>query len=86
MSNAGPIQNEQPSTVTRGTLPRVATVAADSIRAPLQFVGFWAAVAMPFLYVPVLLGNVGGSELTVFAVLVVCHVAALVLGHGHNRD
>ncbi|WP_049986216.1 hypothetical protein [Halobellus rufus] len=51
---------------------------------PLRFVAFWTAVALPFLYVPLLLGGLDGSEPTVFFALFSANVVALVVGHGYG--
>ncbi|KAB1187783.1 MULTISPECIES: hypothetical protein [Haloferax] len=56
------------------------------VAAPLRFVGFWAAVALPFLYVPLLFGGLEASELTVFVALVALNALALVIGHNYARS
>ncbi|ELZ96766.1 hypothetical protein C440_03293 [Haloferax mucosum ATCC BAA-1512] len=66
------------------------------VTAPVRFVGFWAAVALPFLYLPLLVGglsetvtlsaNLSGNELTVFVALVTLNVVALVIGHDYARS
>ncbi|WP_458187801.1 hypothetical protein [Haladaptatus sp. NG-WS-4] len=55
------------------------------IAPPVQFLGFWAAVSLPFLYAPLLFDGLVGTELTVFVGLLVFHVVALVVGHGYRR-
>ncbi|WP_410766790.1 hypothetical protein [Haloferax sp. DFSO60] len=55
------------------------------VTAPFRFVGFWAAVALPFLYLPLLFNGLGNSEITVFTALVALNVVALVVGHNHAR-
>ncbi|WP_458210666.1 hypothetical protein [Haladaptatus sp. NG-SE-30] len=62
-----------------------ATMARRVIAPPVQFLGFWAAVSIPFLYLPLLPGGLPGTELTVFVSLLAFHVAALVIGHGYRR-
>jgi hypothetical protein len=57
----------------------------DVLTTPLRFVAFWAAVALPFLYVPLLAGGLEGQQATVFAGLLLANVVALVLGHEHGR-
>ena len=54
---------------------------------PLQAAGFWAAVGLPFIYVPLVLQGLETTEvqLTV-AVLLALHVLALVLGRQYNTD
>lgn len=55
------------------------------VTVPLRFVGFWAAVFMPFLYLPLLTKGLTTSETPVFVGLLLFHVVALVAGHGYNR-
>lgn len=58
------------------------------LRGPVQALAFWAAIAIPFAYLPILTtGFEGGtSPLWTFAALVVANVVALVIGHGYGRD
>jgi hypothetical protein len=58
---------------------------ARLVAAPLRFVGFWAAVALPFLYLPLLLSGLEGQETLVFGLLLAANAVALVVGHGHRR-
>lgn len=53
--------------------------------APIRFIGFWAAVALPFLYVPLLFAGLTGGRGIVFLTLVVLNIVALVAGHSHRR-
>ncbi|WP_327054191.1 hypothetical protein [Halomicrococcus gelatinilyticus] len=53
---------------------------------PVQFVAFWAAISLPFLYLPLFSGGLESAEVTVFLGLVALHVVALFLGHGHRND
>ncbi|MFB6196591.1 MAG: hypothetical protein ABEI80_10500 [Haloplanus sp.] len=55
------------------------------VAAPLRFIAFWVAVALPFLYLPLLVGGLQGEQLTVFATLLAINATALVLGHEHGR-
>ncbi len=61
------------------------TAARRAIALPVRFVGFWAAVSLPFLYLPLLADGLPGAELPAFVTLLVIHVAALVVGHDHRR-
>jgi hypothetical protein len=73
-----------------GTLP--ASIARESISAsvlygPVAALGFWTAIALPFLYLPLLLvGPGGGPERTIAFALIALHAVALFLGHNHRRD
>jgi hypothetical protein len=53
---------------------------------PVQFAAFWLAVALPFLYGPLLYGGVQGEQATLLGSLLALNAAALVVGHGHSRD
>jgi len=53
--------------------------------APLRTVGFWAAVALPALHVPLLLAGLDTTgEAVAFAGLVALNCLALWLGHGYD--
>ena len=56
------------------------------LAAPIRFVAFWAAVALPFLYIPLLAGGLQGSEPVALATLLIANVAALLVGHGYPTD
>jgi hypothetical protein len=53
---------------------------------PVQFVAFWAAISLPFLYLPLFSGGLEATEVTVFLGLLGLHVVALFVGHGHRND
>lgn len=65
-------------------LRRGVTTAVDHVRPLLQATAFWSAVAMPFLYVPLLLGGLTGSEFSTFLALLFVNAIVLVLGHNHH--
>jgi len=89
-----PMSNS-PSTVPRERLSQLREALTEErslrlgfelVAAPLRFVGFWAAVALPFLYVPLLFGGLESSEFTVFGALLALNALALVLGHNYARS
>lgn len=51
-----------------------------------EFVGFWLAVALPLVYLPLLVGGLSGWQATTFVVLFALNVFALIVGHGYGRD
>lgn len=54
---------------------------------PIEVVGFWAAVTLPFLYMPLLLAGVQtSSEQLAAGGLVVLHVVSLLIGRNHHSD
>lgn len=91
-SEVSPMSNSSP-TAPMDRLPRLnELVDAAPLRrtltvvaAPLRFIAFWAAVALPFLYVPLLAGGLEGQQALVFAGLLAANAAALVLGHEYGR-
>lgn len=54
----------------------------EALLGPVRAVGFWSAVALPFLY-PVFL--LSGRH-TLLVAAIVAHAVALFVGHAHNRD
>ncbi|MDS0240856.1 MULTISPECIES: hypothetical protein [Haloferax] len=87
--------SNSPSTVPRERLSQLREVVTEErslrlgfelVAAPLRFVGFWAAVALPFLYLPLLFGGLEASEFTVFGVLLALNALALVIGHNYARS
>ncbi|AHZ23511.1 hypothetical protein E6P09_14525 [Haloferax mediterranei ATCC 33500] len=62
------------------------TTGLRLIAIPVRFIGFWVAVALPFLYLPLLVGGLSGSELTAFVALVAVNALALVVGHNYARS
>lgn len=86
MSNSSPsISRERASRVREVVQSQSLQHGARLVAAPLRFVGFWAAVALPFLYVPLLLGGLQGSETLAFGLLLAANALALVIGHGHAQ-
>lgn len=54
---------------------------------PARRVAFWAAVAIPFLLVAMLIRGLGTSADTLaFVSLLAVELLALVVGHPHRRD
>ena len=57
----------------------------EIVTTPLRFVAFWAAVALPFLYLPLLFGGLEGEQVVAFAGMLGVHLFALVAGHGYRQ-
>ena len=77
------------ATVGRPTLDDLlVSFRSHPLSGPLQFVGFWAAIALPFLYVPLLVETQlqTTAETATFLVLISMNVLALVVGHSYKRD
>jgi hypothetical protein len=90
MSNAPSTLDPRPATSSvRQTIPNLSTLAdsaAETVRKPFQFAGFWSAVALPFVYVPMLAGGLTASQQSTFALLLAAHAVALVAGHDYRND
>jgi hypothetical protein len=90
MSNAPSTLDPRPSTgsasQTIADLSALADSAAEAFRKPCQFAGFWSAVALPFVYVPMLAGGLTASQQSTFALLFAAHAVALVAGHDYRND
>lgn len=66
----------------QNVLTTVQRTMAEGVRA----IGFWLAIVVPFLYLPLLVDGIGSpSEMEPFVGLLVLNVLALVGGHGHRR-
>ena len=62
----------------------VGSLPDTAIAAPLSMLAFWAAIALPALYLPLLAAGIDTVYgLTAFLGLFVLHVAALVGGRGY---
>lgn len=52
----------------------------------VRAIAFWLAIALPFLYLPLLVGGFEArAEMFAFAGLVVLNLVALVVGHEYRR-
>ncbi len=75
-----------PSTTVLDVLPQDAS-SVTALLKPIEAVGFWAAVALPFLYVPLLATGLEEQSSQLAALLlIVLHVAALVVGRRYKAD
>jgi len=55
--------------------------------APIRGVAFWTAVALPFLYLPLLATGLQSSAVrTAFGVLVLANIVTLLVGHSYARE
>ncbi|QFU82362.1 hypothetical protein [Natronorubrum aibiense] len=58
-----------------------------SLKGPTQFLSFWVAIALPFVYLPLLMQGLGDPQVTlVFLTLLALNVFALYIGHGYGSD
>lgn len=58
-----------------------------TLAAPIRTAGFWAAVVLPFLYVPLVLTGLSGTlETIVFLTLLCVNAFGLYVGHSHRQE
>lgn len=68
-------------------LPEHAAPMFAAIVRSLEAVAFWSAIALPFLYVPLLVtGLEATAQLTAFLTLLALHALAIVGGYRYNRE
>jgi heme/copper-type cytochrome/quinol oxidase subunit 4 len=65
---------------------KLTTEPLSLLYTPVQFVGFWTAVLLPFVTFPMVATGVASAHLVPFLALVVVNVVALVLGRGYKAD
>jgi len=68
------------------SLSALARAAGEAARERLQFAGFWSAVLLPLVYVPMLAGGAAASRPSAVVALLAAHALALVAGHGHHEE
>lgn len=69
-------------------LAELAAIAdAERVSRPLTGIAFWAAIALPFLHLPLLVTGLETTGMAVaFVLLLGLNVLALVVGHPYRRD
>lgn len=66
---------------------RTAVRPGETVLSPVRVLGFWIAVALPFLYLPLLVTGLDDAATTVaFLALLGANALALYVGRSHNRD
>jgi len=59
----------------------------ESLVSAVQGIAFWTAIALPFLYLPLLItGLNSGATRIAFVVLVVFNAVTLLVGHTHRGN
>lgn len=89
MSTPSPLSNEtlSPATSADAHLRNVHHRIARSLKAPVQFLSFWAAIVLPFAHVALLANGLDGlGTIATFSALLVANVVALYVGHGYNQS
>jgi DMSO/TMAO reductase YedYZ heme-binding membrane subunit len=86
MSNSSTtVPHERSSKLSNVARSAVSRRGIRIITAPLRFVGFWAAITLPFLYLPLLYSGLQGEEVVVFLGLLGLNAFALVAGHDYGQ-
>ncbi len=89
VSSSSPLSNESPSLSPPEAVSRYGSRVrrlASTLRSPAQFLSFWIAIALPFLYVPLLVNGLGSAPVALaFVTLLTLNVFALYIGHGYNQ-
>lgn len=63
------------------------TASIAALARPIEAAAFWSAIALPFLYLPLLFEGLSTtSQFTAFFVLLGLHALAIVCGHRYNRE
>jgi len=57
-----------------------------SLTQPIRWLGFWAAIVLPAVYLPVLSLGIGTHTGAVFLGLLGCQLLALLAGHQYKRS
>ena len=74
-----------PSTPDPSTTDLRSRLGLETILKPVRATSFYAALALPLAYVPLLVSGLETvSQTTTFALLLGLHVLALAAGHGHQ--
>jgi len=59
----------------------------ETLLRPVHQLGFWAAIVLPFLHVPLLLTGLETETQTMaFVLLLVCNAMALLVGHPAHTE
>lgn len=65
-----------------GVIERLFPTLAD----PIRKIGFWTAIVLPFLYVPLLVTGLStATETGTFLILLAVNLLALYVGHAHRQ-
>ncbi|ERH06457.1 MAG: hypothetical protein J07HN4v3_02073 [Halonotius sp. J07HN4] len=75
--------------IAAGTLrhgQRVLDDGQQAIQRAIRWLGFWAAIILPLLYLPVFAVGIGPQPSLRGFGLLGCHLLALVAGHNYDQD
>ena len=76
-----------PSTSAHDTHPTEGAFGFGTILRPIEALGFWAAIGLPFVYMPLVLSGVQTTtEQVAVGILIVTHMVALFLGRHYRTE
>lgn len=78
-------RDSQPSRLGRRLVQGVEAVVERLARA-VRALAFWAAVGLPFVYLPLVVSGVSGQQWFALGGLLLAHAVALVAGHDYARN
>lgn len=62
-------------------------ISLAALLRPVEAVAFWSAIALPFLYLPLLVSGLSTTaQTTAFIALLVLHVVTVIGGHHYKRE
>lgn len=70
---------------TRRLAKAVRTSVDEGVRL-VRGIAFWIGVALPFVYLPLMIGGITRFELVTFVGAIVANYLALLLGSGYRRS
>lgn len=72
--------------VNTDALPGSAAAVAASVLRPVRAVAFWAAVALPLVYLPLFVTGAVWDRPLAFGALLALNFVAFLVGHGHDPE
>ena len=85
MTNITPNRPQNTSAVTNWAAD-VARQGTHALGATVRGMSFWAAILLPLVYLPLLLGGLGSQTGFVFLGLLALNLIALFVGHTHTNQ
>lgn len=67
-------------------MEKASSFSFPALRSGIQAIAFWSAIALPFLYIPLLFsGLTSTAQILAFVALVALNIAALYFGHRYRQ-
>jgi hypothetical protein len=71
---------------TRRRGQRVLDHGQQALQGTVRWLGFWAAIVLPLVYLPVIAVGIGPQPSLSGFGLLGCHLLALLAGHNYDQD